>query len=148
EAVWTSLAHADPLIVGVNCSLGAHELRPYVAELARIAPCLVSAHPNAGLPNAFGGYDETPEVTSGLLREFAADGLLNIAGSCCGSTPEHTAAIAEAVRGVAPRSLPERRHATRWSGLEPFEIGPDTGFVVIGERTNVTGSARFRTRIE
>jgi 5-methyltetrahydrofolate--homocysteine methyltransferase len=148
EAVWTSIEHAEPLIVGVNCSLGAHELRPYVAELARVAPCLVSAHPNAGLPNAFGGYDETPAVTSSLLREFATDGLLNIAGSCCGSTPEHTAAIAEAVRGLAPRTLPERQHATRWSGLEPFEIGPDTGFVLIGERTNVTGSARFRTRIE
>src|SRR5439155_797990 len=101
EAVWTAVEHAEPLIVGVNCSLGARELRPYVAELARVAPCLVSAHPNAGLPNAFGGYDETPAVTSSLLREFATDGLLNIAGSCCGSTPEHTAAIAEAVRGLA-----------------------------------------------
>src|SRR6059058_362015 len=148
EAVWTSIEHADPLIVGVNCSLGAKELRPYVAELARIAPCLVSAHPNAGLPNAFGGYDETPEVTSTLLREFASDGLLNIAGSCCGSTPEHTRAIADSVRGLSPRHVPKRRAATRWSGLEPFEIGPDTGFVVIGERTNVTGSARFRTRVE
>src|SRR3954469_9851823 len=146
EAVWTSVEHAAPLIVGVNCSLGARELRPYVAELARVAPCLVSAHPNAGLPNAFGGYDETPEVTSTLLREFASDGLLNIAGSCCGSTPEHTAAIAEAVRGLAPRTLPKRQHATRWSGLEPFEIGPDTGFVVIGERTNGTGSAPFPPR--
>jgi 5-methyltetrahydrofolate--homocysteine methyltransferase len=148
EAVWTSIEHAEPLVVGVNCSLGARELRPYVAELARVAPCLVSTHPNAGLPNAFGGYDETPAVTSSLLRELAADGLLNVAGSCCGSTPEHTAAIAEAIRGLAPRSLPPRHHATRWSGLEPFEIGPDTGFVLIGERTNVTGSARFRTRIE
>jgi 5-methyltetrahydrofolate--homocysteine methyltransferase len=148
EAVWTSIEHAEPLIAGVNCSLGARELRPYVAELARVAPCLVSAHPNAGLPNAFGGYDETPAVTSALLREFAADGLLNVAGSCCGSTPEHTAAIAKAVAGLAPRSLPKRRRATRWSGLEPFEIGPDTGFVLIGERTNVTGSARFRTRVE
>src|SRR6266704_323917 len=105
EAVWTSIEHADPLIVGVNCSLGAKELRPYVAELARIAPCLVSAHPNAGLPNAFGGYDETPEVTSTLLREFASDGLLNIAGSCCGSTPEHTTAIASAIRGLTPRHV-------------------------------------------
>src|SRR4029079_8718807 len=98
EAAWTSVEHAEPLIVGVNCSLGASELRPYVAELARVAPCLVSAHPNAGLPNAFGGYDETPEVTSALLAAFAADGLLNIAGSCCGSTPDHTMAIAAAVR--------------------------------------------------
>lgn len=148
EAVWTAVEHAEPLIVGVNCSLGARELRPYVAELARVAPCLVSAHPNAGLPNAFGGYDETPEVTSRLLGEFAADGLLNIAGSCCGSTPEHTRAIADTVRGLSPRQVPKRQAVTRWSGLEPFEIGPDTGFVVIGERTNVTGSTRFRTRVE
>jgi len=148
EAVWTSVEHADPLIVGVNCSLGAHELRPYVAELARVAPCLVSAHPNAGLPNAFGGYDETPDVTSRLLREFAADGLLNVAGSCCGSTPEHTKAIADALRGLRPRAIPPRHPATRWSGLETFEIDPDTGFVIVGERTNVTGSTRFRSRIE
>src|SRR5215218_6345640 len=147
EAFWTSVEHADPLIVGVNCSLGAHELRPYVAELARIAPCLVAAHPNAGLPNAFGGYDETPEVTSTLLGEFARSGLLNVAGSCCGSTPEHTRAIAAAVDRLPPRTVPARRAATRWSGLEPFEIGPDTGFVMVGERTNVTGSARFRRLI-
>src|SRR5207249_5392084 len=137
EAVWTAVEHAEPLIVGVNCSLGAHELRPYVAELARVAPCLVSAHPNAGLPNAFGGYDETPEVTSRLLREFAADGLLNVAGSCCGSTPEHTLAIADSVRGLTPRHVPKRQAVTRWSGLGPFETGPDSGFVVIGVRTNV-----------
>jgi 5-methyltetrahydrofolate--homocysteine methyltransferase len=148
EAFWTSVEHAEPLIVGVNCSLGAHELRPYVAELARNAPCLVSAHPNAGLPNAFGGYDETPEVTSTLLSEFAAAGLVNVVGSCCGSTPEHTAAIAASVRGLSPRVPPSRRPTTRWSGLEPFEIGPDTGFVVAGERTNVTGSSRFRSRVE
>jgi 5-methyltetrahydrofolate--homocysteine methyltransferase len=108
----------------------------------------VSVHPNAGLPNAFGGYDETPEVTSTLLREFAQAGLVNVAGSCCGSGPDHTAAIAAAVRGVAPRVLPEPSHMTHWSGLEPFEIGPDTGFVLIGERTNVTGSARFRRLVE
>ena len=106
EAFWTSVAHARPLIVGVNCSLGAREMRPYLAELARIAPCLVSAHPNAGLPNAFGGYDETADVTAELMRSFAADGLVNVAGSCCGSTPEHTAAIAAAVAGLPPRALP------------------------------------------
>src|SRR5437588_446370 len=106
EAFWTSIEHADPLIVGVNCSLGAREMRPYVADLARIATCLTSAHPNAGLPNAFGGFDETPEITSALLHEFARDGFLNIAGSCCGSTPEHTKAIAEAVRGLSLRSVP------------------------------------------
>ena len=148
EAFWTSIEHADPLIVGVNCSLGAREMRPYVADLAQVAPCLTSCHPNAGLPNAFGGYDETPDVTSTLLHEFAQDGLLNIAGSCCGSTPEHTRAIAEAVRGLAPRTPPRAEAQTRFSGLETFAIGPDTGFVLIGERTNVTGSARFRRLVE
>ncbi len=148
EAFWASIEHADPLIVGINCSLGAHEMRSYVADLAHAAPCLVSAHPNAGLPNAFGGYDETAEVTSSLLREFAEAGLLNVAGSCCGSGPGHTAAIAEAMRGLAPRVPPAVPRRTRWSGLEPFEIGLDTGFVLIGERTNVTGSSRFRTLIE
>ncbi len=148
EAFWASIEHADPLIVGVNCSLGAHEMRPYVAELAHVAPCLLSVHPNAGLPNAFGGYDETPEITSSLLREFAEAGFLNVAGSCCGSGPDHTAAIAAAMRSLPPRPVPPARHATRWSGLETFEIGPDTGFVLIGERTNVTGSARFRALVE
>ncbi|HEV8460076.1 MAG TPA: methionine synthase [Gaiellaceae bacterium] len=148
DAFWTAIEHAEPLIVGVNCSLGAREMRPYVAELSRIAPCLVAAHPNAGLPNAFGGYDETPDVTSALLHEFAREGFLNIAGSCCGSTPEHTKAIATAVHGLEPRPLPPPRRAPRFSGLETFEIGEDTGFVLIGERTNVTGSARFRRMIE
>jgi 5-methyltetrahydrofolate--homocysteine methyltransferase len=148
DAFWTSIEHASPLIVGVNCALGAREMRPYVAELSRIATCLTSAHPNAGLPNAFGGYDETPDVTSALLHEFARDGFLNVAGSCCGSTPEHTKAIAEAVRGLEPRAVAHPRRAPRFSGLEPFEIGEDTGFVLIGERTNVTGSARFRRLIE
>ena len=148
DAFWTAIEHADPLIVGVNCSLGAREMRPYVADLSRVAACLTSAHPNAGLPNAFGGYDETPDVTSALLHEFARDGFLNIAGSCCGSTPEHTRAISEAIRGLSPRSVPKRKPATRFSGLEPFEITPDTGFVLVGERTNVTGSARFRRLID
>ena len=148
EAFWTSVAHAEPLIVGINCSLGAKEMRPYVADLSRIAPCLVSCHPNAGLPNAFGGYDETPGVTSALLREFALDGFLNVAGSCCGSTPEHTRAIADSVRGLSPRDVPKRQPAPRFSGLEAFEISADTGFVLIGERTNVTGSARFRRLVE
>ncbi len=148
DGFWTSIEHAEPLIVGVNCSLGAREMRPYVAELSRIASCLTSAHPNAGLPNAFGGYDETPDVTSSLLHEFARDGFLNVAGSCCGSTPEHTKAISAAVRGLEPRVVAEPRRSPRFSGLEPFEIGEDTGFVLIGERTNVTGSARFRRLIE
>jgi 5-methyltetrahydrofolate--homocysteine methyltransferase len=148
EAFWSSVEHADPLIVGINCSLGAHEMRPYVAELAHVAPCLVSVHPNAGLPNAFGGYDETPEITSTLLHEFAQAGFLNVAGSCCGSGPEHTAAISAAVRSLPPRPVAAGRHVTHWSGLERFEIGADTGFVLIGERTNVTGSARFRRLVE
>jgi 5-methyltetrahydrofolate--homocysteine methyltransferase len=148
EAFWTAVEHSKPLIVGINCSLGAKEMRPYVADLSRIASCLVSCHPNAGLPNAFGGYDETPDVTSALLREFALDGFLNVAGSCCGSGPEHTKAIAEAVRGLEPRRLPSPRRMPRFSGLETFEIGEDTGFVLIGERTNVTGSARFRRLVE
>ncbi len=148
EAFWTSIAHADPLIVGVNCSLGAKEMRPYVADLSRVAPCLASCHPNAGLPNAFGGYDETPDVTATLLREFAVDGFLNVVGSCCGSHPEHTKAIVDAVRGLEPRRIPAPRPLPRFSGLETFEIGDETGFVVIGERTNVTGSARFRRLVE
>ncbi|HET7450973.1 MAG TPA: methionine synthase [Gaiellaceae bacterium] len=148
EAFWTSIEHADPLIVGVNCSLGAREMRPYVAELSQIASCLTSAHPNAGLPNAFGGYDETPDVTSALLHEFSRDGLLNIVGSCCGSTPEHTHAIAATTRGLSPRQVPPKRRGPRFSGLEPFAITPDTGFVLVGERTNVTGSARFRRLVE
>jgi 5-methyltetrahydrofolate--homocysteine methyltransferase len=148
EGFWTAIEHADPLIVGVNCSLGAKEMRPYVADLSRIATCLTAAHPNAGLPNAFGGYDETPDVTSALLHEFARDGLLNVVGSCCGSTPEHTRAISDTSRGLSPRHVPKRQGAPRFSGLELFEIGEDTGFVLIGERTNVTGSARFRRLIE
>ena len=148
EAFWNAVAHADPLVVGVNCSLGAAEMRPHVADLAKFAGTYVSSHPNAGLPNAFGGYDETPEQTSAQLREFAADGLVNIVGGCCGTTPEHIAAIAETVRGMAPRPVPQSTPATRYSGLEPFAIGGDTGFVMIGERTNVTGSKRFRRLIE
>src|SRR6185437_9809960 len=107
DAFWTSVEHAEPLVVGVNCSLGAAEMRPYVAELAGIAPCLLSCHPNAGLPNAFGGFDETPEITSGLLRELGEDGFLNIAGSCCGSTPEHTSAIWDMAEGLSPRHVPK-----------------------------------------
>ncbi|GIF77660.1 methionine synthase [Asanoa siamensis] len=148
EAFWNAIAHARPLVVGVNCSLGAHQLRPYVAELARVAPTYVSIHPNAGLPNAFGGYDETPDVTAGALGEFAGAGLVNVVGGCCGTTPAHIEQIAAAVRGVDRRVLATPETRSRFSGLEPFEIGPDTGFVVIGERTNVTGSAKFRRLIE
>ncbi|WP_433607254.1 methionine synthase [Dactylosporangium sp. CA-139114] len=148
EAFWRSIEHARPLIVGVNCSLGAQEMRPHVAELSRIAGTYVAAHPNAGLPNAFGGYDETPEQTAAYLGEFAESHLVNVVGGCCGTTPAHIAAVAAAVRPQAPRPTPAAAPATRFSGLEPFAIGPDTGFVMIGERTNVTGSKRFRRLIE
>ena len=148
EAFWVAVEHAEPLIVGMNCSLGAKEMRPFLAELSQIVPTYVSCHPNAGLPNAFGGYDEGPDTTATLLRSFAQDGLLNVAGGCCGTTPEHTKSIVEMLRGLSPRQVPMRQSAPRFSGLEPFVIGEDTGFVMIGERTNVTGSARFRRLVE
>ncbi len=148
EAFWNAVEHANPLVVGVNCSLGAAEMRPHVADLARFADTFTASHPNAGLPNAFGGYDETPEETASQLREFAGSGLVNIVGGCCGTTPAHIAKIAESVQGMAPRPVPQMGRETRFSGLEPFAIGGDTGFVMIGERTNVTGSKRFRTLIE
>ncbi|WP_328340495.1 methionine synthase [Micromonospora sp. NBC_00421] len=148
EAFWRSIEHAEPLVVGVNCSLGAAEMRPHVAELARFADTFVACHPNAGLPNAFGGYDQTPEQTAELLGEFARSGMVNIVGGCCGTSPAHISAVAEVVEGLTPRKPATSAPATRFSGLEPFVVGPDTGFVMIGERTNVTGSARFRRLIE
>ena len=148
EAFMASIEHARPLVVGVNCALGATEMRPYAAELSRLAGTYTALHPNAGLPNAFGGYDETPEETARLLGEFASEGIVNIVGGCCGTTPEHIRQVADAVAGLPARPVPAITKATRFSGLEPFEIGPDTGFVMIGERTNVTGSARFRRLIE
>jgi 5-methyltetrahydrofolate--homocysteine methyltransferase len=148
EAFWASVEHAEPLIVGVNCSLGAAQMRPYVEDLARIADTYVSCHPNAGLPNAFGEHDELPADTSRYLREFAASGLVNVVGGCCGTTPDHVRAIRDLTQGLSPRRVPNRRALPRFSGLEPFEIERQTGFVMIGERTNVTGSARFRRLIE
>jgi 5-methyltetrahydrofolate--homocysteine methyltransferase len=148
EGFWTAIGHASPLVVGVNCSLGAEEMRPYVAELSQLAGTYTACHPNAGLPNAFGGYDQTPEETARLLADFAGAGLVNIVGGCCGTSPAHTAQIAAAVSGMPPRPLPAAPPRTRFSGLETFAIGPDTGFVMIGERTNVTGSRRFRRLIE
>jgi 5-methyltetrahydrofolate--homocysteine methyltransferase len=148
EAFYSSVEHAKPLVVGLNCSLGAAEMRPHVAELSRLAGSYVASYPNAGLPNAFGGYDQSPEQTGELLGEFARDGLVNIVGGCCGTTPAHIAKIASSVQNVAPRPVPDLTGHTRFSGLEPFEIGADTGFVMIGERTNVTGSKRFRRLIE
>jgi 5-methyltetrahydrofolate--homocysteine methyltransferase len=148
EAFWISVEHARPLIVGVNCSLGATEMRPFVEDLSDIASTWVACHPNAGLPNALGLHDEQPADTSRYLGEFARDGLVNVVGGCCGTTPDHVRAIAAAVAGVSPRSLPERRPTTRFSGLEPLELRPEATFTMIGERTNVTGSARFRRLIE
>jgi 5-methyltetrahydrofolate--homocysteine methyltransferase len=143
EAFWTSMAHIRPISIGLNCALGATQLRGYVQELSRIADCLVSAHPNAGLPNAFGGYDETPETMATHIAEWARSGLLNIVGGCCGTTPAHIAALAKAVAGVPPRAVPVIEPLLRLSGLEPMTVGPTTNFVNVGERTNVTGSARF-----
>ncbi|MGH2972359.1 MAG: methionine synthase [Gaiellaceae bacterium] len=148
ESFWVSIEHAKPLVVGVNCSLGATEMRPFVEDLSRAATTWIACYPNAGLPNEFGGYDEQPHDTSGALAEFARDGLVNIVGGCCGTTPDHIRAIKAAVDGVAPRRIPSPPRLTRFSGLEPFTITADTNFVMIGERTNVTGSAKFRRLIE
>jgi 5-methyltetrahydrofolate--homocysteine methyltransferase len=150
EAFWISVEHAAPLVVGVNCSLGASEMRPFVEDLAAIAPTWVACHPNAGLPNALGEHDELPEDTSRFLGEFARDGLVNIVGGCCGTTPEHVRQIAAAVQGVPPRKVPERKPAARFSGLEPLELRDEGAgtFTMIGERTNITGSARFRRLVE
>src|SRR6188474_1573613 len=148
EAFWNSIRHARPLVVGLNCALGAKQLRPYVEELARIADAYVCAYPNAGLPNAFGEYDETACETAELLRDFAASGFVNIVGGCCGTTPDHVAHIREAVDKLPPRRPPAIEVRTRLAGLEPLNIGPDSLFVNVGERTNVTGSAKFRRLIE
>ncbi len=147
EAFWHSVRHANPFAIGLNCALGAKELRPYIAELSQAADTLVSAHPNAGLPNEFGGYDETPETMGQLIGEFARSGLVNIIGGCCGTKPEHIAAFGEAVEGVVPRTIPEKPRHMRLSGLEPFTLTPDLNFVNVGERTNITGSAKFRKLI-
>ncbi len=164
EAFWYSLRHARPLSIGLNCALGAKDLRQHIDVLAQVADAFVSCHPNAGLPNAFGGYDETPEDMARVLAQFARGGLLNFVGGCCGSTPEHILAIAEAVEGVAPRMVPELVSAaspsqpsedtrprlpryTRLSGLEPLVITPESNFINVGERTNVTGSAQFKKLI-
>ncbi len=147
EAFVISTSHADLVSVGLNCALGAEALRPHLRELARATDALVSVHPNAGLPNAFGGYDETPAQVSGTLREFAEEGLVNIVGGCCGTGPDHIAAIADVVRGLAPRRPAERPPWLRLSGLEPFRLTRDLNFVNVGERTNVTGSPQFRRAV-
>jgi 5-methyltetrahydrofolate--homocysteine methyltransferase len=144
EAFWNSVAHAKPLSIGLNCALGAQQMRAHIAELARVADTLICAYPNAGLPNEFGHYDDGPETMAASIGEIAASGLVNIVGGCCGTTPEHIRAIAAAVAGKKPRPIPDVRPLLRLSGLEAFTLAPTIPFVNIGERTNVTGSARFR----
>ncbi len=147
SAFWYSLRHSEPFSIGLNCALGAKEMRAHIAELGRVADTLVCAYPNAGLPNEFGLYDESPEAMAELVGEFATSGLVNIVGGCCGTTPDHIAAIARAVAGKTPRAIPDLVPMLRLSGLEPFELTPQIPFVNVGERTNVTGSARFRKLI-
>ncbi|HEY2150163.1 MAG TPA: methionine synthase, partial [Vicinamibacterales bacterium] len=157
DAFWVSIAHAHPFSVGINCALGARDMRPYLADLARIADCYVSCYPNAGLPNAFGQYDEQPNDTGSYLQEFASSGFVNIVGGCCGTTPDHIAAIAKAITGASPRAIQRRgrassaptpEHFTQFAGLETLTIRPDSNFQMIGERTNVTGSLRFARLIK
>ncbi|MCL4182690.1 MAG: homocysteine S-methyltransferase family protein, partial [Burkholderiaceae bacterium] len=149
EAFWNSLRHARPITVGLNCALGAALMRPYIEELAAKADTYICVYPNAGLPNPMSdtGFDETPAVTSVLLGEFARAGFVNVAGGCCGTTPEHIAAIVAAVEGLPPRRVPERPRALRLAGLEPFTIDESSLFVNVGERTNVTGSKAFARMI-
>ena len=148
EAFYISIEHSKPLAVGINCSLGAQEMRPFLKDLAAIADCPVHCYPNAGLPNAFGGYDQSPREMAELLHGFASEGLVNLIGGCCGTTPDHIREIRDAVATVRPRAIPERAHEyPRYSGLEPLVIRPETNFVMVGERTNVTGSAKFRKLI-
>ncbi|HET7293811.1 MAG TPA: methionine synthase [Vicinamibacteria bacterium] len=148
EAFWNSVSHVPMLSVGINCALGAKQMRPFLEELSGIAPVLVSCYPNAGLPNAFGGFDETPAIMGADLGEFARAGFVNLVGGCCGTTPAHVRAIAEAVRGVPPRQVPSVAPYTRLSGYEALTIRPDSNFVNVGERTNVTGSPKFAALVK
>ncbi|HEY0787980.1 MAG TPA: methionine synthase, partial [Thermoanaerobaculia bacterium] len=147
EAFWASVSHAPMLSVGLNCALGAAEMRPYIEELSKLAPVYISVYPNAGLPNELGGYDETPQSMAKIVREFAEEGWVNIVGGCCGTTPDHVRAIAEAVEGIAPRKPAEPAPYLRLSGLEPLTVREDSNFIVVGERTNVTGSPKFKKLI-
>jgi 5-methyltetrahydrofolate--homocysteine methyltransferase len=149
EGFWNSVAHAKPISVGINCALGAKEMAPYIEELSRIADTHISCYPNAGLPNAFGEYDDTPENMASVLEEFAKEGWLNIVGGCCGSTPAHIAEIARRMKAYSPRKVHSVPVASRYSGLEAVKIeGRQASFFVVGERTNVTGSPRFRKLIK
>jgi 5-methyltetrahydrofolate--homocysteine methyltransferase len=143
EAFWTSISHFDMLSVGLNCALGPQQMRPFIEALSQVARCYVSCYPNAGLPNEMGGFDETPERMAAVLREFAKNGWLNVVGGCCGTTPEHIRAIAEAVADLPPRSLPDLPRYATYSGLERLEVRPESNFLLVGERTNVTGSRKF-----
>ncbi|HEU6439435.1 MAG TPA: homocysteine S-methyltransferase family protein, partial [Terriglobales bacterium] len=147
EAFWNAIRHAEPLIVGLNCALGARQLRAHVEELSGLADTFVAAHPNAGLPNEFGGYDETPEAMAVLIRDFAEAGIVNVVGGCCGTGPAHVAAFAEAALGLAPRHVPSRPSALRLAGLEALNVAEGSLFLNIGERTNVSGSRAFARRI-
>ncbi len=148
EAFWHSIRHAEPLIVGLNCALGPAALRPHIEALAGVADTFVSVHPNAGLPNEFGGYDETPEQMAATIGEFMASGFVNLVGGCCGTTPAHIEALAEKARRATPRSIPERRRTLALSGLEVLEVDDESLFVNVGERTNMTGSAKFRRLVK
>ncbi len=147
EAFYNSIYHANPLSVGINCALGAGEMRPYIEELSKISECYISCYPNAGLPNAFGGYDQTPKEFGDYINDFSSEGWLNIAGGCCGTTPEHIAAGAKAIKDKKPRVIPKLKEKTKLSGLEPLNVDENTGFILIGERTNVTGSPKFKKLI-
>ena len=147
EAFWNAIRHAKPISIGLNCALGADELRPYIEELSRIADCYISTHPNAGLPNELGGFDETPENMASIIKEFADSGLINIVGGCCGTNPDYIRAIADVMETATPRPLTTPKPACRLSGLEAFNIDEDSLFVNVGERCNVTGSARFKRLI-
>jgi 5-methyltetrahydrofolate--homocysteine methyltransferase len=149
EAFYVAIRHANPLLIGLNCSLGARQMRPHIAEIAKLADVAISAYPNAGLPNAMGAYDETPAEMSGLIRDWAQSGFVNVVGGCCGTRPEHIRAIADAVRDLPPRPLAQQRDAlTHFSGMDAISIRSDSNFQMIGERTNVTGSAKFRKLVK
>ncbi|MFQ5610409.1 MAG: homocysteine S-methyltransferase family protein, partial [Woeseiaceae bacterium] len=147
EAFWNSVRHVEPFLIGLNCALGAAELHPWLTELSEVAQTRVSCHPNAGLPNEFGGYDESPETMAKVLADFADQGLVNLVGGCCGTRPEHIRAIVGALADKSPRAVPELPVALRLSGLEPLNVGESALFVNVGERTNVAGSAKFKRLI-
>ena len=148
EAFWHSIRHADLTAVGLNCALGAEQMRPWLNELSNAAEINVFAYPNAGLPNEFGEYDQSPEDMAKVVTEFANSGLVNMVGGCCGTTPEHIKAIVKAVQDIKPRKIPYLEPKTKLSGLEQLTIRPEINFVNVGERTNVTGSAKFRRLIK